>query len=136
MVKVKPSAREISRLRPSGALVTVVEQFLQDKYPSRRRPSVAASVLALILELYERDEPFPQRAMIAEAIGCSVFGIDAALSQAAARDLLTLEIRLQPGNVEQRDSSIKERYYIPSKQLLILARSARASRSARAVPAA
>ena len=120
-----PLSREIARLRPAGVLADAVEQFLQSKYPSQKRPWLSASVLALILELYEREEAFPPRQQIAKALDCSVYGIDAALSVAGARDLLTIEVKLLPGGVEQRQSVIKQRYMIPSEELKAVARSVR-----------
>jgi hypothetical protein len=111
------SNREIARLRPSGALVEQVEEFLMTHWPSRKRPTVAASVLALTIELAERDEPFPQRTPLAEALNCSVFGIDAAISVALSRDLLSLQMRVSPGNVEQREGVVKHRYLIPTRKL-------------------
>ena len=120
-----PLSREIARLRPAGVLADAVEQYLQEKFPSQKRPWLAASLLALILELYEREEAFPPRQQIAQALDCSVYGIDAALSVAGARDLLTIEVKLVPGGVEQRESVVKQRYMVPCEELRAIARSVR-----------
>lgn len=117
MPKTPPSHRELSKLRPSGALVDLVENFLHEKYPSRKRALVSASVLALILELDELKKPFPPRQQVADALNCSIFGVDAAISVALGRGLLSVEIKVLQGNVEQRDSAIRERYLIPSARL-------------------
>jgi hypothetical protein len=115
----------VKRLCPSNALVDAMEAFLQTHYPSRRRPVVAAATLAMVVELHHRGEPFPARHIAAEALQCSVFGIDAALSVAMARDLVTIETKILKGNVGARDSVIRERYLIPSPELQEIGSNAR-----------
>jgi hypothetical protein len=115
--RIEPTARDINRLKPSGALIDAVEAFLVERTPSRKRPTVAAGVLAMVLELDDRGEAFPLREWAALALNCSIFSIDAALSVAMARGYLRLEVRTVEGEVAARDSVAKERWFIPAQQL-------------------
>jgi hypothetical protein len=111
---IDPTPRQLAKLRPSGELVDRFEEFLLAHYPSRKRPTVAASVLAIIIELEQRNEFFPPRQDLAAAWNCSRFGVDAAISLMLARELITLEVKVFPGKVTKRLSTSKERYFHPS----------------------
>jgi hypothetical protein len=104
--------------RPKAELIQAMETLLVEQNDSRRKPTVAASVLALIVELYQRREVFPKRALISKMLGCSVFGIDAALSSAMARGYICLDIRMVKGRVTNRPSTSKQRFYVPSREVL------------------
>lgn len=117
-----------ARIDPS--LADRIEEYLLQTYGMRRRPTAAARLMALIVELHARGMPFPQREAAATEVGCSVFGVDAALSNYLARGELTVEIRTVPGNVQQRESVIREKYYTPSTQLLGLANRSRRGKAA------
>lgn len=109
--------------RISKAKALAIEEFLMTHYAIRRPPGVTARLLAMIIDLHQHGRPFPSRAVVAEQVGCTIFGIDAALSVALARELITLEVKTARGNVAARESAIRERYYVPSKQLLMAAAS-------------
>lgn len=103
------------------SLADRIEEYLLQTYAMRRRPTAAARLLALIVDLYTKGLPFPQRTAVARDIGCSKDGVDAALSSYLARDEIALEMRMVPGNVAKRESVIRERYFIPSQTLLTIA---------------
>jgi hypothetical protein len=114
---VLPTERELKRLQPSGFLVDAVEQFLMAAYASRKPPIIAASVLALIVELDQRGVAFPPRADVAAALQCSVFGIDGAIALALRRELISLKMHVQPGKAASGSTVNKHRYFVPCQQL-------------------
>lgn len=120
----RPSRSSPPRYR--AAVAGLIEHYLMEKFGMRKPPESAARLLALILELHAHGQPFPQRRLAAEAIGASVFGVDAALSVALARGLITTRLETIEGNVQQRLSVIRLKYYIPAPELLALARRATA----------
>jgi hypothetical protein len=107
---------------PDDGLVSRVEEFLVARYDMRRRPEVAARTLAFIIKLHEARLPFPQRRAVAEALGCSKFSIDSAVSTYLARGLLKQSVETVDGNIARPvDCVVRERYYTPSRELLALA---------------
>lgn len=96
--------------------------FLQGKHEMKKRPFAAAGFLALVIALHKKKLPFPPRQDAADAIGCSKFGLDAAISVALARGLITPRSGTIQGNVERRESVVRVRYYDPAPELLAVAR--------------
>ena len=91
--------------------------WLQEKFDIKRPPIATARLLVLVVELHRRHLPFPTRRVVAEACGMGVFGLDAALSVATARGLITLRMDVAPGSVVRRESVIKIKRYLPSREL-------------------
>lgn len=102
-------------------IADAMETYLLDHYDIKRPPIAAAQLLALIIELDRINQPFPPRAVAAKAIGCTVFGIDAALSVALSRGLISIDMAVSQGNVMRRDSAIRHKYYRPSPALVAVA---------------
>lgn len=98
-----------------------IERGLIQRFGMKRRPSAAARLLALILRLHERGEPFPPRSEAADHCGCTIWAVDGALSVALARGLIQPVERTKPGNVVQRDSVIRLKFYLPTADLFALA---------------
>lgn len=105
-----------------------IGEWLVTSYGMRRPPAVARQVLALIVELHAKRRAFPLRSEAADLIGCTVFGLDAAISSALARGLITIEMTTGQGRVMQRDSAIRHRHYIPTPVLLAVAGAGAAAR--------
>jgi hypothetical protein len=102
------------------ALADTIEKFLMARYDMRRPPIAAARLLAVIVLLDEQKQPFPSRRRVAEEIRCSVYGIDAALQVAMARGLISQHVEIAQGNVQRRESILRNRYYVPSDELRAL----------------
>jgi len=106
----------------SRTSVSAIEDYLTRKYNSKRPPEVAAKVLALVVELHERGEPFPMREHVASDLGCSKWGVDAVLNTAMARELIKIEIGVEDSlKISYRPAVTQDRYYIPSSELLMVA---------------
>lgn len=124
-----PDPAPLSRPKDVGAplpvvprkLVNAVLDWLRTHHFSRRPPEVAAGVLALAIVLHRSERPFPHRALVAEWLNATVFGIDHALNVALTRGCLRMESRIAQGNVQARESVVRQRYYIPCEELLDLA---------------
>lgn len=112
---------KLPRLDPT--VVDAIEKFLMDAYGMKRPPTSAAIVLALAVALHENDQAWPVRRLVAELAGCTVFGVDAALSVQLDRGLIEETVRTSKGNVQRRESIVRSRYYKPSQQLLAVVRS-------------
>ena len=96
----------------------VVELLLEQRDTPTRRPEVMASILALVTELHRLKRPLATREAMARALGCSVHTIDMTLSSKEGEGLIALDIRTREGNVEQRASVVKDRFVVPSDDLL------------------
>lgn len=83
-----------------------------------RPPTKAAKILAFIVQLHKKKQPFPTRDEASRHLGISVATIDAALSTRIAEGYLTLDVRTLDGSVARRASTVKERYYIPHISLV------------------
>lgn len=100
-------------------LIDDVQEWLMTTYEMKRPPTVAAAVLAFVMILHARGEPFPMREDVAYHLGCTAWGIDAALSLALAREVLTIRIETEESTaIEQRRGVIRYRHYIPSDEML------------------
>lgn len=104
-----------------------IETFLMQTYDMKRPPVVAAALLALILKLHETRAPFPPRRTVSDRIGCSIFGVDAALSVALSRGLIRQTTATENGRVSARDSIVRVRFYVPTQRLLFAAAATRAA---------
>lgn len=118
--KVRPNLPKLDKFA-----VDAVQDYLMTTYNSNRPPEVAAALLALIVELYDREEPFPERHWIADHLNCSKFGIDSAVSTALARGEIEIITSVSEGSVSGRDSVVKHRYYVPCEELVSVAKRAR-----------
>lgn len=99
--------------------VEAIRDYLIIHYKSQRPPDATAGVLALIIELHQFNppRPFPIRERAAEAANCSRWGVDAALSVAMRRGLITQSVELMEST--RKDSRIwRQRFYVPSDVLL------------------
>lgn len=117
-------ARQHTVRTPSPIVVAAIRDALQSASKSHRSPDKAAAILALIVDLYERNEPFPTRQAVAKAVNSSVFTVDAVLSSKIDEGYLTLAIETSSGNVARRPSTVTKRFFIPSKPLITLAKEA------------
>lgn len=72
-----------------------------------------------------RGKPFPARETVAKKLDCSVFTVDAAISTRIDEGYLSMAIETTTGNVAQRHSTVRRRYYLPSKRLADVADRAR-----------
>jgi hypothetical protein len=97
-----------------------------------RPPEKAAALMALIVELHKLNRPFPRREVAAAAIHASVSTVDAALSThldpGDGSGYLQLVVETSIGNVQRRNSVVRERFYIPSDDLLRVADRAKRKR--------
>lgn len=108
----------------SPIVADAISDMLLSDQGMLRPPDKASRLLALIVELYKRKQPFPPRQEVAEAVGCAVSTIDAALSTRLDEGYIIQVIETTQGNVARRHSAIRERYYVPSAQLLKVAEDA------------
>lgn len=111
--------------RPAGGrvdrdLARVTTEYLLASYGMRRPPELAARLLALLCDLADKGLPFPPRAEVAALVGHSIEGVDSALSVALARGDIVMSAKVKPGNVQQRESVIRERYYTVSPAIRAL----------------
>ncbi len=97
---------------------------MSDHVDIKRPPEKAAALLALTVELYKANRPFPTRQAAAIALGCSKFTIDAALSTRLDEGYLT-QIVTETGNIQARHGIIRKRFYIPSQDLISVAEHAK-----------
>jgi hypothetical protein len=107
--------------RVSAQLRDTIQDFITETYNSKRPPTVAATILGLIIELSHKRQPFPTRATVAEFANCSIFTVDSTISQCLQRGLITESVETVEGNVQKRESIIRHRYYTPTKRLLMAA---------------
>ena len=83
-----------------------------------RPPRQAAKVLAFVVQLHLAKQPFPTRKAAAQHLGVSIPTVDAVISAQVAKGELTIEHKYIEGNVKQRMGSIKQKYVIPSQELI------------------
>lgn len=115
----------------SPIVIDAVMDMLLSEQGMNRPPEKAAALLALIVELHKRKQPFPRREEVAEAINASVSTVDAALSSRIDEGYIIPVVETKRGNVQRRNSTVRERYYIPSDGLIAVVNKAK-KRSARA----
>lgn len=107
---------------PPQEYIDNIVEFLQTKYGGRRVPTLSARLLALIVHLNETKTAFYPRNDVALALGVSIYGIDAGLSIALARGLISVRIETTVSDViKQREGIVRKRYYRPSKELKLAA---------------
>lgn len=107
----------------------IIDMLIMDQ-GMLRPPEKAAKLLALIVELHKRKQPFPTRSEVAEAIGASVSTIDAALSTRLNEGYIKLRVETPEGNVQRRNSVVRLRYLEPSDQLMDVVSKAKRKRAA------
>ena len=105
-------------------VVDAITKMLIEDQQLNRPPEKAAHLLAIICKLYEQRRPFPRRRDIADKIGSPLATVDAALSTRLDEDYISVRIETRPGNVQKRNSVIRERYYDPSDKLFLTYREA------------
>jgi hypothetical protein len=119
MTPRKSSKQWEDKLYTDPAIVEAITQMLLDNNDKLfRPPRQAAKLLAYIVGLYHKSEPFPSRAEVAEKLEISIPTIDSAISSRIAEGYLSIEIDTIEGNINRRPSSIRRRYYIPSNEVL------------------
>lgn len=114
-----PPSSHLPRL--SKALVAAMQEFSATQTPTKRPPVYTGAFLALLVELHRRGLPIPTRAEIAAHIGCKVDNVDRLRDVGLVRDWFTVKVAFIEGNVQQRDSSITLRYFVPSRRLMAAA---------------
>jgi len=102
----------------SPIVVDAISDMLLSDQGMRRPPDKAAHMLAVICALHKKDQPFPRREEMAEAINASISTVDAALSTRLSEGYLSIEMDTEQGNVARRNGVVRHKYYIPSPQLL------------------
>lgn len=115
----------------SPVAVDAITDMLMDEQGMLRPPRKAAALLALIVELHKIKMPFPKREEVTEAIGVGVSTIDAALSSRLSEGYISIAMETTVGNVQRRNSVVRERYYVPSRHLLDVADEALRGRRSR-----
>jgi hypothetical protein len=97
------------------ALINAVRQVLVGDYAMKRPPDVTARLLAYIITLAETKAPFPSRKEAARLIGCTRWGIDAAMTSAKRRSLVQIRANLW---VNQNGKLVRLRFVVPTDALL------------------
>lgn len=121
--------KSLPKLDP--VLVDAITDMLISDQGMLRPPDKAAKLLALIVKLHELGQPFPTRADAAEHIGASVSTIDAALSTRLDEGYISQRVATRQGNVQRRNSAVRDRFYTPSKDLLRVVERVRSGKTAR-----
>lgn len=107
---------------PNPLVVEAICDMLMTQQPNvKRPPEKAAALLALIVELYKTNTPFPSRMAVALKLDCSVFTVDAALSTRLEEGYLTQIVETTTGKVRNRHSIVRHRFYKPSAELVDIA---------------
>jgi hypothetical protein len=112
-------AADIPDVNP--AAVDAITRMLMEDHPKTNKPPIkAAHLLAIICKLYEEHRPFPEREAAGAAIGSPKATVESVLSHRAAEGYITMKVETREGNVDpnRRPSIVRERYYVPSKELL------------------
>lgn len=114
---------EAATLPPVNPIVVdaLIEMIMTDQQDVRRPPEKSAALLALSVELYKTNRPFPTRMAAALHLECSIFTVDAAISTRINEGYLTQVVETEEGNVSARGSIVRKRYYIPSKDVIDVA---------------
>lgn len=122
--EVRAEARKLPKLNP--AVVAAMEDMLQTDSGSLKPPEQAARLMALLYELHKLKVPAPRREVMAAAIGGarSKWTVDSTLYQKRAEGYLKLVIETQIGNTQKRSGIRQVRFFVPSKRVLEIARSA------------
>jgi hypothetical protein len=105
----------------SPVVVDAITDMLMTQQNIRRPPEKAAALLALLVELNRKGQPFPKRHEVAEALDCSVYTIDAVLSTRINEGYLQQVVETTTGNVSARNSIVRQRFYVPSQELVAVA---------------
>jgi hypothetical protein len=94
-----------------------ITEWLQHE-GAQRRPEQTGRVLALAVLLHRTRQPWPTRHQVHEHLDVSLPMIDTVISQRQATGHLTVEIKVVPGNIQRRSSSISVKYLVPSAELV------------------
>lgn len=113
---MRDEADEIPNVAPV-AVDAITDMLIEDQ-GMMRPPTKAAALLAIICALHKQGKPFPRRECVADAIDAAVSTVDAALSSRLDEGYLTMRTKVKRGNVQRRNSVVRERYYEPSAKLL------------------
>jgi hypothetical protein len=102
---------------PIGYVIAKVSDWMVEHRESRRPLSVAAPLLATVCWLHSKNYNFPTRGRIAKALRTTVDSVDSAISTAIGHGELTEVHKTEPGEVKGRESIVRRRYLVPSRQL-------------------
>jgi hypothetical protein len=100
------------------AVQAICEMIMEQQENVRRPPERSAALLALCVELHKKNLPFPSRMAAALKLDCSVFTIDSALSTRMDEGYLQQIVETTTGNVANRHSTVRQRFYKPSDELI------------------
>lgn len=112
----------IPKLKP--IVLDAVTDMLMTDQGMTRPPTKAAALLALIVELHNRNMAVPTRDVLKEYVAnntdgtCSVYTIDAAISTRIDEGYMKKVVETTTGNVAARHSTVSHLYLIPSKRLI------------------
>lgn len=107
---------------PNPVVVEAICEMLMEQHENVKRPPVkSAALLALAVELYKTNTPFPSRMAVALKLDCNVFTVDAALSSRIEEGYLQQVVETTTGNVAKRNSIVRHRFYVPSQELIDVA---------------
>jgi len=105
---------------PNGYVIGRISDWMVEHRESRRPLSVAAPLLATVCWLHMKNYNFPTRARVAKALRTTVDSVDSAISTAIGHGELTEVHKTEPGEVKGRESIVRRRYLIPSRQLQMI----------------
>jgi hypothetical protein len=128
---LREAKAEARKLPPIDEFVVdALCHMLQTDRNMPKPPVQAARLLALCVELHKLRLPFPHRRVAAQALGGgkSVWTLDAAISTRVDQGYLTEVHETTTGNVANRDSVIRQRFFIPHSRVIEIAEQARARR--------
>lgn len=124
--KIIESAKKLPRIN-SHVIDAVTEMLMTDRGMTKP-PEKAAAILALVAEMHERGMAWPTREVIAVAVDCSPFSVDAALSTRTFEGYIKQEMKIEEGTVQARGSVVKKRVIRPSAKLARVVSDAKAGR--------
>jgi hypothetical protein len=107
---------KLPKVRPIQ--VDAITEMLISEQGMLRPPEKSSALLALIYELHKKGLPFPRREEVAKHLDASISTVDAALSTRLDEGYITQRVATRRGNVQRRNSAVRERYYEPSPHLI------------------
>lgn len=107
--------------RISHFLVDEIQTFLTTRWWTKRPPDVSARTLALVVELWRHSMPFPERQHAADELNCTRWGIDAAITLALGRELISIHVETPWREDRGAIGVFRMKYYIPCQELVDLA---------------
>jgi hypothetical protein len=111
---------------PNTYVADAVCEWLQAAYGMTRPPWVAANLLVFVVQLYEDGRGFPRRQAVAKHLGCTQWGVDAALRVSLVRKLIRIRVGITTVEYRHRKVIRQHRRYEPDAGLLELVQQARA----------